>query len=523
MLGVALLAVVWKIVLLALDAFPFNADEAIVGLMARHILQGRWPVFFYGQAYMGSLDATLVAGAFGVIGAKVIAIRAVQCLLYMGTVATTMILVRQGLGSRRAAIAAGLLMALPPVNATLYSTVSLGGYGEALLIGNLLLMLSLSIRQRPARIWPFFVWGLLAGLGFWTFGLSLVYILPTGFLLLASLWQSKERRALSAAVIVAGILVGAGPWIGHALVEGLGPLMAELGGSAIDVGNGGNPIWSRLSNALLFGSTVTIGLRPPWEVSWLALPLAPLALAFWGGVLIHTFSSLRAPDQSGRGWELRWLLLGVAAVLFLGFLLTPFGGDPSGRYFVPLVVPMAILGADFVERLCLRTGRGAVYGLLAIPLIFHLWGTFQALAESPTGLTTQFDPITWIDRDHDAELITFLEQNGERYGYTNYWVAYPLAFLSDEQFIFVPMLPYHQDFRYTERDNRYPPYDELVEAASQAAYITTHHLELDEQLRAAFSDLEVTWQEAKIGDYQIFYAFSERISPHEIGLGVNLP
>jgi hypothetical protein len=36
---------------------PFNSDEAIVGLMARHMLQGERPLFFYGQAYLGSLDA----------------------------------------------------------------------------------------------------------------------------------------------------------------------------------------------------------------------------------------------------------------------------------------------------------------------------------------------------------------------------------------------------------------------------------------------------------------------------------
>ena len=31
-----------------------------------------------------------------------------------------------------------LLLTIPPVNVTLYSTVSLGGYGEALLVSNLL-------------------------------------------------------------------------------------------------------------------------------------------------------------------------------------------------------------------------------------------------------------------------------------------------------------------------------------------------------------------------------------------------
>ena len=47
---IMLLAAGWKLLLLAWDAFPFNADEAVVGLMSRHILSGARPIFFYGQA-----------------------------------------------------------------------------------------------------------------------------------------------------------------------------------------------------------------------------------------------------------------------------------------------------------------------------------------------------------------------------------------------------------------------------------------------------------------------------------------
>jgi hypothetical protein len=54
-----------------MNAVPFNADEAIVALMARHILQGERPIFFYGQAYMGSLDAYLVALGFLLFGQQI--------------------------------------------------------------------------------------------------------------------------------------------------------------------------------------------------------------------------------------------------------------------------------------------------------------------------------------------------------------------------------------------------------------------------------------------------------------------
>ncbi len=89
LVGAVLAATALKLGVLAVEAVPFNADEAIVALMARHILQGDYPLFFYGQAYMGSLDAFLVALVFRLIGFEVWGIRLVQILLYAGTLLTT--------------------------------------------------------------------------------------------------------------------------------------------------------------------------------------------------------------------------------------------------------------------------------------------------------------------------------------------------------------------------------------------------------------------------------------------------
>ena len=83
-LFITVLAAVYRIVILATGAVQFNADEAVVGLMARHILLGEIPVFFWGQAYMGSLDAILVAAGFSVFGSQVWVIRLVQVLAVPG-------------------------------------------------------------------------------------------------------------------------------------------------------------------------------------------------------------------------------------------------------------------------------------------------------------------------------------------------------------------------------------------------------------------------------------------------------
>ncbi len=517
--GILAFAIGLKLWLLIAEAVPFNADEAVVGLMARHILAGRWPTFFYGQAYMGSLDATLVAGVFALLGPSVTGIRLVQIALYAGTVLTTMMLARRVTGSQGAALVTGLLMAVPTLNVTLYSTASLGGYGEALLIGNLLFLLALRIANgKWGKAWPWVLWGLLAGLGFWAFGLTLIYIIPTGMFLARTAWQRREEGQIprNLALAAAAALVGGAPWLIWAWGRGLGPLLAELMGSAIAGATPGEPLRAVLShivNLLLFGVTVTFGLRPPWAVRPLAVALLPLAVLFW----IAALAGIRGwPPRSGQARVAWRLMMGMVATLLIGFVLTPFGADPSGRYFVPLWIPLAIVGGGFVAGLWGRGRRSlAVAGLLGI-LIFHLWGTVEAARRQPPGITTQFDPVTWIDHSYDEALVSFLQEQGETRGYTNYWVAYPLAFLSDEELIYVPRLPYHLDFRYTARDDRYAPYGRMVEESDHVAYITTNHPQLDDLLRRTFRARGISWKEVRIGSYRVFYGLSRPLRPGEV-------
>jgi 4-amino-4-deoxy-L-arabinose transferase-like glycosyltransferase len=518
-MGVILLALIHKLLLLRMGVFPFNADEAVVALMARHTLQGRWPVFFYGQAYMGSLDASLVALGFSIFGQKVVVIRVVQVLLFLGTVYTTMLLTKLILRSDTAAVFAGLLIALPTVNVTLYSTISLGGYGETMLLGNLLLLLTLRIANNPRGARSYLAWGLLGGLAFWAFGLSLVFIIPGFFVVLWKTFNGLPRRdgVMRMGVLILAIFIGALPWFAQALAQGPALYIQELLGSAIGGASSSNywlAVTSRMFNLLLLGGSVILGMRPPWEARWLALPLLPFVLAFWLTVAAFTVMRLR---ESGHDRIGRWLLSGVVGTLLIGFIFTSFGADPSGRYFLPLAVPMALFAADLLDGPNSRVEYPWKIVVIVAILVFNVWGTYQSASQNPPGLTTQFDRVTWIDHSYDEALIEFLEEKGEYRGYTNYWVAYPLAFLSEEKMIFIPQLPYHEDFRYTPRDNRYDPYDLEVALGKRVAYITTNHQALDDELREAFQRHNVTWQERRFGNYLVFYALSKPMRPNELG------
>src|SRR6266516_620046 len=58
-----------------------DGDEAMVGIQAEHILRGAHPIYFYGQAYMGSLEAYLMALLFLIGGSTVWMLRADPILL----------------------------------------------------------------------------------------------------------------------------------------------------------------------------------------------------------------------------------------------------------------------------------------------------------------------------------------------------------------------------------------------------------------------------------------------------------
>ncbi|TEU01108.1 MAG: hypothetical protein E3J30_01300 [Anaerolineales bacterium] len=518
LIGLFFLAVIVKVGLLSIGAFPFNSDEAIVGLMARHILEGNWPVFYYGQAYMGSLDATLVALGFMLFGSEIFVIRTVQILLYLGTILLTVNLSARIFRSHIAGLVSGLLLAVPTVNVTLYTTVSLGGYGEALFIGALLLLLAIQIDETPDNTLHYLLWGFFSGLGIWAFSLTIAYILPTSFIVVRGLIKSRRSRwwVQGALIFLAGI-IGALPLIIWACENGVSILFQEFFGSAIAV-NAGSDILSTLvkhiQHLFLFGITVTLGFRPPWTTEPIALLLVPLALIFWLLVFIQIFRRLR--DESSHRASY-WMIAGVMGAVILVFVLTPFGSDPSGRYFLPIYVTLAIFAGDFFAQPAFRINAPFRALILAIIVAFNLWSNLEAAAQYPPGITTQFDAVTRVDHRFDDQLVDFLSKHGETRGYSNYWVSYPLAFQSDEELIYIPRLPYHLDFRYTDRDDRYEPYQVTVEGSDRVAYITTFHPALDGNIRASFRELGVGWDEEKIGDYQIFYNLSRPVRPEEIG------
>jgi hypothetical protein len=292
-------------------------------------------------------------------------------------------------------------------------------------------------------------------------------------------------------------LIGGLPLIIWGAANGVGVLLRELAGSASPALPDQLPaILSHLVNWFCSHPLSSWAFDRP-GASPLGMPLAPIAAILWLVTIGLGIRRSAWPSESQAG---RTLMLAVPAAVFAGLLLTPFGADPSGRYFLPLAVPLAVITAAGVQAARDRTRRDWPVALAAILLAFNLWTNFEAANREP-GFTTQFDSSTIFDRSQDAALAAFLLERRETAGYTTYWVSYPLAFQSQERLVYLPHLPYHSDFRYSARDDRYPPYRARSPLRCGRLYRLTSRGSMTSCARGCNRAVD---RETTIGDYHIF-------------------
>jgi hypothetical protein len=528
LLATLALALFGRILLLASGSVSFHSDEAVIALMARHILEGARPVFFYGQAYMGSLDAFLVSLGFATLGESVLTIRIVQAVLYMGVVASGFAAAWRLSGRPVVATVTGLTLAIMPVLLATYTTATLGGYNETLLFGNLLLLLAYDVTHAHTRSLPrWLLLGIIAGLGWWTNGLIVAYGLPVALLVLyrtlrpidAAAAPGLLLRLVPLVVALGGFFVGSAPWWLFNLQHDWQALAFYV--ARTDEGQfAGNsvpslPLEQRVLGLLFLGLPTLIGLRFPWQPSFFAPLIGAVVLFIYGVAFVRLLRGARTPQgthplKPGA----RALVVGMVGLFCLLFFVSKFSIDPTGRYFLPLAVPFGIVLGTLIDTLpartrLLRTPRQRQMGqaaLVGIVLVYFAAGQISAASVEP-GLTTQFNLDSHIPNTYDEELIAFLDEQNLYAGYSTYWVTFRLAFLSDERMQYSSALPYKPSLEYTPADERYPAYKATADQTERIAYITANVAEVRASLERIFDEGGIRYDKTVIGPYHIYYNF----------------
>src|SRR5262245_36211469 len=138
-LALLVVAAVYRVVLVVRGWPALDSDEAIIGLMARHILQGERPIFFWGQNYMGAFQAYFVAPFFAVFGSSVVTLHLSILLLILGFLAALYFVARAAYGP-----VVGILtlawLAIGPALSLARELDTIGGYQEMLLLSALIVL-----------------------------------------------------------------------------------------------------------------------------------------------------------------------------------------------------------------------------------------------------------------------------------------------------------------------------------------------------------------------------------------------
>src|SRR5260221_6964293 len=157
-----LLALVVRVWLVARTNGVIDGDEVLGGGQAEHILRGALPIYFYGQPYMGSLEAYLVALFVAIGGPSAWTLRAEPVLLSLVVVWLTWKLAaaladaaqlpsldKSGTYSRLAFMTvAASIAAIPPLYDGILELRTYGGYIETFILMLLLLLSALRLTRR---------------------------------------------------------------------------------------------------------------------------------------------------------------------------------------------------------------------------------------------------------------------------------------------------------------------------------------------------------------------------------------
>ena len=439
----------------------FDSDQGIVGLMAKHLAEGRaFPLFFYGQSYLLGVEAWLAAPVFALAGATPFALKATLLGLNL---LLAWLLLRELVGTAGlrpwAALACSVFVVLPgPVTAAFL--VRAVGMNIEPFIAVLLLWIT---RRRP--IW----FGLILGIGFLNreftiSGLSAVVAVEV-------LDRSLFTRAALAARGVS-LLVFAAVWD---LVRVLAPyssshgpgtppgMLAGAAGSLVAVSTFASfsapRLWTDvrqlterhlpvLLNARSLEVSSAAGPVPGvqgadwlWPVLLVALGV-PLAVALW-----RLAREPRRLSSGSAAFPLYLILVGAQAALVYAAARGAAMGIYTQRYMLlALLLPVGV-SALVMGQVPGRKLRGvACAGLL-------LW-TAITLADTAR-LAQAF--VRTPPPDSRQELTRALVSRGVHYGTADYWDAYAVTFWAGER------------VRLTSGISRIAEYDRLVSAHGDEA------------------------------------------------------
>lgn len=492
-----LVSLIFQCFVIATHRVPFNSDQALVGLMAKHILQGNGhPVFYYGATYAGSVEPHFVAAVFAVAGISRASYRIAMMILLSATVLVVFFSTRAFFG-RRPALIALACVSVAPFFFLYKGLTSDGAYASAVLLELATISLALGVDQRLARGKTrrglLCALGLGVGIAWWVTPITAA---PSA-VCLGWLWIRKRGRPAphEGLWVALGLVVGAFPWWSWNLSHDWASLRApELGHVGISDAARQlvDMIWTSLP-VLEGGVRSTPDPAYIRETFFLSRIICLVAVVW---LLSATIVRVRKE----RGITLLWLVVGA---LFAVGATSDRLVLSEPRYLVGYyaVAPL-LIGAGFSNGAGRRAQLGALFVLLAVHMVSI--GTARVSDRIAEGeVTGSLEPLQ-----------RFLQDRGIHSVYTDYWTAYRLTFESGERLIATP-LPGDEMVRYL-------PYEKRVEEDPSPSIVLLESRSVC--FEAYLRQQNVSHQRSQVGTFGVYWALGESaLASLRKGWGLPLP
>jgi hypothetical protein len=433
-------------------------DIGIIGLMSLRALAGEFPLFFYGQNFMGTLEVFLNLPLFLTLGASPYTLQVLPILISLIFIVLVYLLARRVSGCR-VALLASLWMALPPVFLMKWNIEARSHYPLTLILGTILILLTLRIMdsrdRHPQQVVTLAAWGLIAGLGWWTNMLITAYILPTVFLL----WVDDKKMFLKTSFLflLGAFIAGALPFLVFQEVSGwpIRQVHQTLGSLPL----------SRMRDLLTNALPILIGFVPPFRGAGrqgILILLAGLYAASLGYFLFRyrrglwyllTFRRIR-----NSGGEVMVLLLFTNLSLALFTAFNKWLPDHCQRYLLPTYTAIPIFLFAFLNHWKDRSGRWVLIMVTAFLLGFQFWGNF--VQDTWLIVRPQKFEIFRQRLAREYELLSFLKQNGYDRIYTQEGIGRKAMLLEGKPLVCSD--PYQEV---------YPKYADLVDSAQKVGFL----------------------------------------------------
>lgn len=484
------------------DVDVYLADEGIVGLMGKHILEhGELPVFFYGQSYLGALEAYCAAAVFAVLGVGLVSLRLVPFLF---SIALGFVVYRFAYRYHSVAVArwATALTAVAPMFFLQWNLKARGGFVEHVFLLFVVMLLFWSFylyRRRDGT--TAFALGLVSGIALWVNQLVGAYLAVMAGLL----WLDREdRRGWNMAL--AGLVLGSSLLVGYNVVHPLATVRSlarkALVMNRVSVEDR-DQAWARRGLEQRIAALgdgldklgIVFGIPPGKDVERLGMseeareggPLAGTRRSlFVLPLLVFGVALAAARPRRGPGG---WSAIGSDQLLGLFALVTFVVGYVSPRYMLPAYPLAAVLAGALVARLPRARRAWMTAGLVAV-LLLNVAGWVDAALAPPRD-----------DEERGERLVGWLEEHGVAACYSAS-PLYHLVFRGGERVVISPL-----------QKDRYPAYDAVIEQADSICYVYRADQQDKRQHLAMTALLErngVRYQRSEVGPYFVLHDFEPR-------------